>query len=175
MVGLHGGVFVWSWHNGADRWKFHIVVRLYSHSPCSVLALSIPSHPYLDEQNPRLMMQDMEPLFVKYHVNAVLSGHNHAYVRTFPMIGPNRAGNDRAPIYFTMGTGGDSHSQGPLGPPEPWVAHRDNHEYGFGELTFVNTTHAYFQRILNRGDQALTSLRDEVWIRNNVRCLDDDE
>ena len=126
------------------------------------------------------MMQDMEPLFVKYQVNMVVSGHNHAYVRTFPMIGTKRSENedDMAPIYFTIGTGGDSHSQGPLHPdqpPEPWVAHRDNHEYGFGELTFVNTTHAYFQRILNRGDEAPPASQDEVWIRNYARFFRNDE
>ena len=162
---------------------------LSHHAPCCVVPSPlpfclIPFYPYVqDEQNPRLMMQDMEPLFVKYHVNVVLSGHNHAYVRSYPMIGPNRTDDDddedRAPIYFTIGTGGDSHSQGPRHPdqpPEPWVAHRDNKEYGFGEITFVNTTHAYFQRILNQGDKALPASRDEVWIRrNDVRRREDKE
>jgi len=140
-----------------------------------------------DEENPKLMLRDMEPLFIEYKVNIVLSGHNHAYVRTYPMVGPNRRSlnnvrttkaninpTDDAPIYLTIGTGGDSHSKGPLHPfPEEWVAHRDNVEYGFGDLIFINTTHAYLQRILNRGEDADPSANDEVWIRNYY--FDDDE
>lgn len=122
-----------------------------------------------DEENPKLMMQDMEPLFVKHRVNFVLSGHNHAYVRSYPMIGTNRSANDDgAPIYLTIGTGGESHSKSPLHPgqPEAWVAHRDNTEYGFGELTILNATHSYFRRMLNRGEAANADAQDQVWIQN---------
>lgn len=109
----------------------------------------------------------MEPLFVQHGVNFVLSGHNHAYVRSVPMNGskPSAAGG---PIYFTIGTGGISHSDDPLQPdqPEEWVAHRDNTEFGFGELFVVNATHAYFQRILNRGTKANPKAQDAVWIEN---------
>jgi hypothetical protein len=128
-----------------------------------------------DERNPSLMMQDMEPLFVQYQVNLVLSGHNHAYVRSYPMIGVHRSLTDSAPVYFTIGTGGDSHSQGPLHPdqPEPWVAHRDHTEYGFGELTIVNATHAYVCRILNRGEDANPDAQDDVWISNYAVAVAD--
>ena len=120
-----------------------------------------------DELNPNLMMQDMEPLFVQHNVNLVLSGHNHAYVRTKPMNGsqPSASGG---PIYLTIGTGGESHSKGPLHPKhaESWVAHRDHTEFGYGELYVVNETHAYFERILNNGEKAHPDARDSVWIHS---------
>jgi hypothetical protein len=115
-------------------------------------------------------MEDMEPLFVQHQVNLVLSGHNHAYVRSFPMEGDQKVVDpQQGPIYLTIGTGGDSHSKGPLRPHDPWVAHRDNTEFGFGELLVVNVSHAYFERVLNNGNHANPTARDAVWIiRNNT-------
>ena len=130
------------------------------------------------------MMASMEPLLVQHHVNLILGGHNHAYVRTHPMVGTHV--DPKGPIYLTIGTGGDSHAQGPLRPRhnDTWVAHRDNTAYGFGQLHIVNTTHAYFQRVLNpnyhQQQQQQHSLdsdknhyndpgaMDSVWIRNIV-------
>jgi hypothetical protein len=107
-----------------------------------------------------------------------LSGHNHAYVRSYPMVGEKVVVDD-GPIYLTIGTGGDSHSQGPLRPQphdaaDPWVAHRDNTEFGFGELLVVNATHAYFERILNNDGNnddhdANPEARDAVWMTNHHR------
>ncbi len=118
--------------------------------------------PFLDEQNPRRMMQSMESLFVQYQVNMILSGHNHAYVRTFPMIG--QAIDPHGPIYLTIGTGGESHAQGPLRSHDAWVAHRDNTEYGFGRLRVLNATHAYLERVLNH--ESNPKAMDSVWIQN---------
>lgn len=74
----------------------------------------------------------------------------------------------QGPIYLTIGTGGDSHSKGPINDlPEPWVAHRDNTEYGFGELFVANATHAYLERKLNRGTKANPLAQDAVWILNH--------
>jgi hypothetical protein len=113
------------------------------------------------------MMQDMEPLFVEHGVNLVLSGHNHAYVRSHSMVAKKVDLSRRGPVYLTVGTGGESLSKGPLQPiPEPWVAQRDHTEFGFGELFVVNATHAHFVRRLSRSEQANPSARDDVWFVN---------
>jgi hypothetical protein len=112
------------------------------------------------------MMQDMEPLFVKHHVGVAVSGHNHAYVRTYSMIHNKVDVSRKGPVYLTVGTGGISHSWGPLNPiPETWVAHRDHIEFGFGELYVANATHAHFQRVLNN-EKANPEAQDEVWLIN---------
>mmetsp|Transcript_86249 Transcript_86249/g.168708 ORF Transcript_86249/g.168708 Transcript_86249/m.168708 type:complete len:136 (+) Transcript_86249:2-409(+) len=114
-------------------------------------------------------MEAMEPLLVQYQVNFILSGHNHAYVRTWPMVGTQS--DPSGPIYLTIGTGGDSHAQGPLRPHhnDTWVAHRDNTEYGFGQLQIFNTTDAYFQRVLNNHNSHHDhpDALDSVWITRN--------
>eukprot|EP00934_Nitzschia_sp_Nitz4_P000184 Nitzschia sp. Nitz4//scaffold58_size112336//55218//56745//NITZ4_004034-RA/size112336-snap-gene-0.173-mRNA-1//-1//CDS//3329554992//184//frame0 len=142
-------------------------------APWLLVAFHSPFHTtfcgHNDERNPRLMMQHLEPLFVQYGVNLVLSGHNHAYVRSHPLINNEVDPTQRGPVYLTVGTGGGSHSKGPChSEPEPWVAHRDNSEYGFGELYVVNATHAYWERLLNRGANAKPEANDAVWFVNRA-------
>ena len=112
-------------------------------------------------------MQDMEPLFVKHLVNVVVSGHNHAYVRTKSMIQNKVDVSKKGPVYLTIGTGGESHSLGPIHwTPEVWVAHRDHTEFGYGELYAVNATHAHFYRVLNNKN-AHPDAQDDVWLLNS--------
>jgi hypothetical protein len=60
----------------------------------------------LDKRNPNLMLQDVEPLFVRYKVNLVVLGHNHAYVRSHPMVGNKvDVSKTRGVVYLTIGTG----------------------------------------------------------------------
>jgi acid phosphatase type 7 len=119
-----------------------------------------------NEVNPQEMRQAMEPLFLQHQVNMVFSGHQHAYVRSHPLPQQQQqqqnnnnnnnhgkmdaANNGGGIVYFTVGTGGDSHSQGPLRPhqPEEWVAARDHTTFGAGRLQLVNATHAYWERLL---------------------------
>jgi hypothetical protein len=112
------------------------------------------------------MQQSMEPLFVQYRVNVVLSGHQHAYVRSHS-LGPNARVDKTgtSPIYFTVGTGGQSHSLGPIHPhsngspnsseghPDAWVAARDHTTFGAGQLQLINATHAYWERLLIEDDE----------------------
>jgi hypothetical protein len=116
------------------------------------------------------MLQYMEPLFVQYQVNILLSGHSHAYVRTYPMVGTQVS--SRGPIHLTIGTGGDSMAGDPSRSNSnlAWVAHRDNTEFGFGQLQIVNATHAYFERVLNNENyhHYHPDAMDSVWIDNII-------
>lgn len=131
-----------------------------------------------DDLNPKLMMQYMEPLFRQYGVNLVFAGHNHAYVRTHSLKYSNATIDlsGKSPVYVTIGTGGDSHSPGPISPtPEPWVASRDRLNFGAGELQLVNATHAYWERLLvveemlkdgYSDDESSNPSLDPVWFFN---------
>jgi Iron/zinc purple acid phosphatase-like protein C len=119
-----------------------------------IIVMPMPSS-LLDELNPRLMMEGMEPLFRQHGVNLVVSGHNHAYVRTKSLRGGNENNStavdpsERSPVYLTVGTGGDSHAGRPIRrQPEAWVAARDRSTYGAGRLRVVNATHAFWDRLL---------------------------
>lgn len=84
-----------------------------------------------------------------------------------------------APIYVTVGTGGESHSEGALHKDAEWVAARDHTTFGAGQLQFRNATHAYWERLLvleeeeegemeddddaNRKEE---ELKDGVWMVN---------
>lgn len=119
------------------------------------------------EINPQIMNEAMEPLFVQYQVNMVFSGHHHAYVRSYPMrhgqVDPHGIG----PVYFTVGTGGDSHSLGPLHRNNnKWVAARDHTTFGAGQLQFVNATHAHWKRLLWSSNVVSVEKTDEVWLEN---------
>jgi hypothetical protein len=90
--------------------------------------------------------EHLEPLLVKYNVNAVLNGHIHAYQRT-----KNVAFNDTTPtgpMHITIGAGGrqcDAPFQNEE--PESWIAKRDASMYGYGRITIFNDTHAEWKWI----------------------------
>ena len=120
---------------------------------------------HTNEINSILMLRTMEPLFVQYKVNIVVSGHDHAYLRTKPMQGKNAAAT--GPIYLTLGAGGnrEQHSQGFLRPnPENWVVKRDDSEYGFGRLQVPNATHAHLTWV--RDGTTTAGIQDSVWLSN---------
>jgi hypothetical protein len=52
-----------------------------------------------------IMRDSMEKLFLQYKVNIVLTGHVHAYERTFPMF-QNETRSDGV-VYVTVGDGGN--------------------------------------------------------------------
>ena len=113
------------------------------------------------------MLENMEPLFVKYGVNIVLSGHDHAFLRTHHMIGSRLDPTKRGPIYLTIGAGGNRelHTPGFIHDvPEDWVAKRDNDEYGFGNLFLANVTHAHFKWV--RDGTTTAGVQDDVWFLN---------
>ena len=114
------------------------------------------------------MRATMEPLFVKYGVNLVFSGHDHAYLRTHPMAYGKTDPDGKSPIYFIVGAGGnrEMHARAYINEtqPEEWVAVRDRFEYGYGNLFVQNATHAYFTWVRDGTTDA--GAHDSVWLEN---------
>ena len=95
----------------------------------------------------------MELVFNEFAVNIVVSGHDHAYSRTYPV----RLGelDDNAPIYVIAGTGGTL--EGPPSDgyrhkmiPEAWVASRYLDTAGYAYLEIHNATHALWDYRSNK-------------------------
>ncbi len=91
---------------------------------------------YAEEQT--IWMRDaMEPLFYKYHVNIVFTGHVHAYERTYPVY-QNETRSDGV-VYVTIGDGGNKEGHADTYYDLPsWTAYRNGTQYGHGELTLWN-------------------------------------
>lgn len=114
----------------------------------------------------------MEPLFLDYKVNLIVSGHDHAYMRTHPMYNGNVVPDGRAPIYLTLGAGGNREQHAPgyrNTKPESWVAKRDISEYGYGHLFLPNATHCRLTWV--RDGTTTMGEHDSVWIRNPHRVV----
>jgi acid phosphatase type 7 len=86
----------------------------------------------------------LEPLFLKYKVNLVFSGHVHGYQRTFPTAYDRR--DAQGPVYIIGGNGGCDLSPTFL-KKQPWLASRDATHYGYATLSFLNQTHAHWKRV----------------------------
>jgi acid phosphatase type 7 len=120
------------------------------------------------EINPTLMKSSIQDLLRSYQVNLVVSGHDHAYLRTHPLHREEVDPTGRSPIYWTLGAGGnrEQHARGYIhDTPEAFVAKRDNDEYGYGHLFVKNQTHAHLQWVRD-GTSSSEVVRDSVWIEN---------
>ena len=101
----------------------------------------------------------LEPIFVKYHVNFVFSGHLHAYMRTHPVV--NNKINATGPIHIVLGNGGRQANAPFLNDePEDWVALRDHTTYGYGAMEFLNSTMARYEWV-QTGHNAPGEKRDK--------------
>jgi hypothetical protein len=84
------------------------------------------------------MRKLFEPVFYKFKVNLVLTGHVHAYERTHPVymdtIDPN------GPTYIVIGNAGNNegHASTYLTQPK-WSAYRNGTQYGYGLLIVKNS------------------------------------
>lgn len=89
----------------------------------------------------------LKPLFERYHVNVVFSGHLHAYQRTHALV--HGAPNATGPMYITVGDGGGRESKLDFWreEPEEWVAVRDSTFYGFGILRILDAKTAQWEWI----------------------------
>ena len=86
-----------------------------------------PSHPWRDTP---ALREHWVPVFDKHHVNLVLQGHDHAYLRTYPLRGHRRAqGTGRGTIYV-IAVSGDKYVD---------QAHRDYTEVGYAGVSTYQT------------------------------------
>jgi len=86
-----------------------------------------------------LLRDYLEDLFYKNKVDVVITGHVHAYERTFPVY--HQKLDSTAPIYLLNGAGGDKEQLegGWNQPQESWSANRFA-IYGYGLLEITKTT-----------------------------------
>jgi hypothetical protein len=130
-----------------------------------------------DEMQAVFMRESMEPLFIKHQVNLVVSGHDHAYMRSHPMAYGKKDKSGRAPIYLIVGAGGANEEHGEFLHkwPERWVAKRDGYEYGYANFHAANATHAHLTWV--RDGTTKKGVRDHVWLINKYSpgCSDNFE
>ena len=90
------------------------------------------------------LSNELQPIFDLYEVDLVLSGHRHAYERTYPVMFNNTVTDNEncsyddpgGQIYVTIGTGGASHSQFKL--KHPWSVIQNHNDYGFLNIKLLN-------------------------------------
>ena len=110
-----------------------------------------------------LMAATFEDMFVKAKVTLVIAGHVHAYERTANVVGG--VVNASGPQHITIGDGGNREGlyTNWVNPQPAWSLYRDA-EYGSGELTFVNATHALWA--WHRNADPVPVVTDTAVIRN---------
>lgn len=122
---------------------------------------------HVNERQAVRMKQHMEPLFLQFGVNVIISGHDHAYMRTTPVAYDNVETRSPAPIYLILGAGGnrEGHSRAYRESYHPeWEAASTIRDFGYGHWYVVNATHAQFRWVNN--NQSETAFTDELWMEN---------
>jgi hypothetical protein len=111
------------------------------------------------------MRTTMEKLLYDNNVNAVFSGHVHAYERSYPVYKNDT--NKYAPIYITIGDGGNLEGLDNNYYPQPqWSAFRNGTLYGYGLITLFDKTRMKWSWYQNRGISAVA--RDSVVLCNSL-------
>lgn len=124
---------------------------------------------HVNERQSVSMKLWFEPLFVQYGVNVVVSGHDHAYMRTTPLAYDKAVVNGTAaPIYLILGAGGnrEGHARGYRWPnyrPD-WAAASSNTDFGFAHWYIPNATHALYRWVNNNKSDSAFS--DRIWMTN---------
>jgi predicted phosphodiesterase len=119
-----------------------------------------------NEKQTILMKESMESLFYKYKVNLIISGHVHAYERTFPVYMNNV--NKYAPTYIVIGDGGniEGHALEYIEPKPTWSAYRNGTQYGYGTLKIINEKYIQWEWFRNIDKTFKSS--DKILISNLI-------
>jgi hypothetical protein len=107
------------------------------------------------------MKDAMESLLFKAGVDAVMSGHVHAYERVHRVYQGKL--NSEGPHYLNIGDGGNREGLAAhyYDPQPDWSAFRQA-EYGHAELTLVNATHAWWEWHRDMDPEPVVT--DSTWI-----------
>ena len=95
-------------------------------------------YPFMD------LRDELQPMFDLYGVDLVISGHQHAYERTYPVMFNNAItdyekctyNNPDGQIYLTVGMGGHSHAKSEQ--KQPWTVIINHNDFGFLNIKLVN-------------------------------------
>ncbi|HLL06167.1 MAG TPA: metallophosphoesterase family protein [Myxococcaceae bacterium] len=88
-----------------------------------------------DHGSQLVMRREFGPLFEQYGVDLVLTGHDHNYERTHPLLGNAVApSGKRGVTYLVVGGGGAALREFSTSMPE-WSAVRNNKDFGFLDVT----------------------------------------
>lgn len=100
-----------------------------------------------DEFQAVSMQAALEPVFLNYRVNAVFTGHVHAYERTHPLVLDGVVDVSRGIVYVVVGDGGnrEGHADDYNTPPPDWSAYRNGSAFGHGRLTLYNASVALWE------------------------------
>eukprot|EP00163_Fabomonas_tropica_P017428 TRINITY_DN3097_c0_g1_i1.p1 TRINITY_DN3097_c0_g1~~TRINITY_DN3097_c0_g1_i1.p1 ORF type:complete len:552 (-),score=110.00 TRINITY_DN3097_c0_g1_i1:7-1662(-) len=113
------------------------------------------------DMDAQLLRTDLEDLFVQYQVDLVLTGHVHAYERTFPVYKSEVAGTveqPKAPIYIVCGASGSKEQLMDGFKPTPaWSAAHNGAVFGYGTISVSNTSALTWQYFDNDNNQVIDS------------------
>jgi len=112
-----------------------------------------------------LMRESMEDLLYEHNVNIVLSGHVHAYERTYPVY--RNMTNKNGIVYITIGNGGNLEGLDNKYYEQPsWSAFRNGTNYGHGILSIINREKLVWTWYRNEDKKFI--FRDEVILCNSI-------
>jgi hypothetical protein len=97
------------------------------------------------------------PIFDKYHVDLALQGHDHAYLRTYPMRGQRRVATNKAGTVYVISVSGTKHYE---------QAPHDYTEVGFTKLSTYQVLDIQIagDRLVYRAHDVDGKVRDEFVI-----------
>ncbi|WP_375760540.1 metallophosphoesterase [Corallococcus exercitus] len=108
--------------------------------PWKVVFFHHPSWSSGEHGSQLTMRRQFGPLFEKYGVDLVLTGHDHDYERSKPMLGDAEAGKDAKGIpYLVVGGGGATLREFATSRPS-WSVLRDDAAHGFLDVDVVEGT-----------------------------------
>ncbi|KAL8168161.1 hypothetical protein V2J09_009660 [Rumex salicifolius] len=108
------------------------------------------------------MRKGLEELLYEARVDAVFSGHVHAYER-FTRVYDNAA-DPCGPVYITIGDGGNREGLAmSYVNPAPLISEFREASFGHGRLNVINATTAHWSWHRNH-DSTDTPLADEIWL-----------
>ena len=87
------------------------------------------------------MKHQIEDVLYAAGVDLVISGHVHAYERSFPVY--KNARDSCGPVYVTVGDAVNREGTNPWAPQPQWSAFREA-SFGVAKLRVENSTHAHF-------------------------------